>query len=286
LGTLIPVIGLVQVGGQSTADRYAYIPLIAIFFMIVWGLAEWAASRKYLQHALSVAAICILFVLSFVARYQIIQWHDDFILFTNILKSSPRNSVAHNNLGAALANMGKLDEAKPHFYAAEVINPQDAEVHYNLGRYFLQKGSSDEAVREYGLCLYWTGNQDLAAKARFDLGLAFSQKHQIEQAKANYRAAIRLEPESPQAYVNLGVILYSEKKADEAMGLFSQAVQVQQDALAYFWMGRILQDENKLPEALKAYRTALTISPDLATAQYNIDSILQTHNQEKSHDLK
>ncbi|HTD24196.1 MAG TPA: tetratricopeptide repeat protein [Terriglobales bacterium] len=285
LGTLVPVIGLVQVGGQSMADRYAYVPLIAIFLMIVWSAAEWAMGRKFLQHALSVAAICILIVISLAARHQIIQWHDDFILFTNILKNSPRNPIAHNNLGTALANSGRLDEAAPHFYAAEVINPQDAEVHYNLGRYFLQKGKPDQAIPEYGLCLYWTGNQTLAAKARFDLGLAFSQTHQVEQAKANYRAAIKLNTESPQAYVNLGVILYSEKKTDEAMGLFTQALQVQQDALAYFWMGRILQDENKLPEALKAYRAALTASPNLVMAQHNIDSILQTQNfdQKKPH---
>ena len=286
LGTLIPVIGLVQVGGQSTADRYTYVPMIALFFMIVWSAAEWARDRKFLQHALSVAAICILFVLSLVARYQIIQWHDDFILFTNILKNSPRNPVAHNNLGAAFANMGKLDEAAPHFYAAEAANPRDAEVHYNLGRYFLQRGKLDQAMSEYGLCLYWTGSQALAAKARFDLGLAFSQKNQIEQAKANYRAAIKLDPDSAQGYVNLGVLLYSEKKTDEAMGLFTQALQVQQDALAYFWMGRILQDENKLPEALKAYRAALKVSPNLIMAQRNIDSILQAQNpdQQKPHD--
>src|SRR5260370_9563748 len=227
------------------ADRYDYVPLIAIVFMIVWSTAEWAMDRKFLQHAVSVVAICILFVLSLVARHQVIQWHDNFILFTNILKNSPWNPVAHNNLGTALANSGRLDEAAPHFYAAEAINPQDAEVHYNLGRYFLQKGKPDEAIPEYGLCLYWTSSQTLAAKARFDLGLAFSQEHQIEQAKANYRAAIRLDPESPQAYVNLGVILYSEKKTNEAMDLFTQALQVQPAAFAYFCMARILQDENK-----------------------------------------
>jgi len=281
LGTLVPVIGLVQVGGQSMADRYAYIPLIAIFFMIVWSAADWATGRRFLQHALSVAAICILFVLSLAARRQLLLWHDDFSLFTHIVKISPRNSVAHNNLGAALANMGKLDEAALHFHIAEEVNPQDAEVHYNLGRYFLQKGRLDEALPEYGLCLYWTGDQDLAAKARFDLGLVFSQKQEIEQAKANYRAAIKLEPESAQPYVNLGVILYSEKKTDEAMGLFTQALQAQQDALAYFWMGRILQDQNKLPEALQAYRAALKVSPDLTMAQHNIDSILKIQNSDQ-----
>jgi protein O-mannosyl-transferase len=276
LGTLIPVIGLVQVGGQSMADRYAYIPLIAIFFMIVWSAAEWTIGRRFLQHVLTVTAICVLLVFALVAHHQIIQWHDDVILFTNILNNSPRNPVAHNDLGTALANMGKLDEAAPHFYAAEAINPQDAEVHYNLGRYFLHKGKPDEAVTEYGLCLYWTGSKTLAAKARFDLGLAFSQKGQIEQAKANYRVAIKLEPDRPEAYVNLGQILYSEKKPDEAMSLFTQSLAGQQDALAYFWIGRILQDENRLQEALNAYRAALKISPNLTLAQQNIDSILRT----------
>ncbi len=284
LGTLVPVIGLVQVGRQSMADRYAYAPLIAIFFMIVWGTAEWATGRKYLQRALNVTAICSLLVLSFVARHQLRFWRDDITLFGHIVEISPRNSVAHNNLGAALANLGKLEEAVPHFYIAKEIYPADAETHYNLGRYFLQKGKPDEAIPEYGLCLYWTGDQDLAARARFDLGLAFSQKGQTDQAEANYRAAIRLQPESPQPYVNLGVILYGKKKSDEAMALFTQALQTQEDPFAHFWIGRILQDRNKLPEALEAYRAALKISPNLIMAQHNMDSILQTQNvvQKKS----
>ena len=215
-----------------------------------------------------------------------LQWHDDFTLFTYILKHSPQNPIAHGNLGAALGNIGNGEEAVRHFRIAEAINPQDPDNHYNLGVYYLQKGKPEQAIAEYGLCLYWTDSQDLAAKTRFDLGLAFSQKGQMEQAKANYRTAIRLDPEKPQPYVNLGVILYSEKKPDEAMGLFTQALQVGQDAFAYFWMGRILQDENKLPEALQAYREALKVSPNLVMAQRNIDSILHTQNvvQEKSHD--
>jgi len=286
LGTLVPVIGLVQVGRQSMADRYIYIPLIAIFLMIVWSAAEWATGRRFVEHALTVTAICVLFALSLVAHHQLLQWHDDFTLFNYILKNSPQNPVAHDNLGAALGNIGDSDEAFKHFRISEAINPQDAEAHYNLGLYYLQKGKLEQAIPEYGLCLYWTDRQDLAAKARFDLGLAFSQKGQIEQAKANYRAAIKLDPEKPQPYVNLGVILYSEKKSDEAMGLFTQALQVGQDAFAYFWMGKILQDKNKLPEALKAYRAALKVSPNLVAAQSNIDSILQTQNsaQKKSHD--
>ena len=260
------------------ADRYAYVPLIAIFLMLVWSASEWAMSRRILQHALTVASICILLILFFVARHQLLQWHDDFTLFTYILKNSPQNRIAHDSLGSALANKGDLDEALPHFRIAETIDPQDAEAHYNLGLYYLQKGKPEQAMPEYGLCLYWTQSQVLAAKARFDLGLAFSQEGQIGQAKANYRAAIRLNPEKPQPYVNLGVILYSEKKSDEAMSLFAQALQVQQDAFAYFWMGRILQDENKLPEALGAYREALKVSPNLIMAQHNIDAILQTQN--------
>jgi tetratricopeptide (TPR) repeat protein len=278
LGTLVPVIGLVQVGEQSMADRYVYIPLIAIFFMIVWGSADWAMGRRFLQRALTVTAVCILFILFLVARQQLLHWHDDFTLFSYILKNSPENSVAHDNLGTALANAGKLDEAIPHFRFAEAMNPEDAEAHYNLGLYYLQTGKPELAIPEYGLCLYWTERQDLAAKARFDLGLAFAQKGQMDQAKANYRVAITLDPEKPEAYINLGVILYLEKKSDEAMRLFNQALQVHQDAFAYFWIGRILQDKNKLPEALQAYRAALKASPDLIMAQHNIDSIEQTQN--------
>ena len=275
LGTLVPVIGLIQVGGQSMADRYVYVPSIGIFVLVVWGVTEWSVNRRALRYALIPVTIGALFVLSLRAHSQVLLWHDDLTLFTNILHNSPENAVAHNNLGTALADAGRLDEALPHFRAVEAIEPEDAEAHYNLGHFFLQTGNPREAIPEYGLCLYWTGSRQVAARARFDLGLAFSQTHQIDQAKANYRDAIKLAPDYSQAYINLGALLYSEKKADEALNVFAQALQIQQDPVAYLWIGRIQKDRKQNAEALKAYRTALKLSPGLVLAQREIDSIEQ-----------
>src|SRR5262249_22564781 len=151
------------------ADRYVYVPFIGVFVLIVWGATEWSMNHDSLRHVWIAVAVCALLVLSLLAHRQILLWHDDFTLFTNILRSSPQNPVAHNNLGTALANAGRLDEALPHFRAVEANEAENAEVHYNLGHYFLQKGNPSEAIREYGLCLYWTANQEVAARARFDL---------------------------------------------------------------------------------------------------------------------
>jgi protein O-mannosyl-transferase len=275
LGTLIPVIGLVQVGGQSMADRYAYIPLIAIFFMIVWSAAECAVKRKIIQIAAGLAVISILVSCSLMTHTQVGYWKDSITLFSYALQVNPNNALAHTNLGTALTDAGRLNEAAQHFYRSEELNPEDAGTHYYIGHYLLQKGRTDEAISEYGQALYWTNDRLWAAKTRFDLGLAFTKKRQLSQAEVNYRAAAELDPDDNAAYINLGILLYSEKKLDQAMEMFSKAIQIKPNAFAYYWRGRILQDKGKLPQALEAFQAALRISPDLILAQQSIRTILQ-----------
>src|SRR5260370_4112018 len=129
---------------------------MGIFVMVGWRAAGWGMGRRFLQQALSVAAICILFTLSLVARHQLLHWHDDFTLFTYVLQNSPQNAVAHDNLGAALGNIGNSDEAAQHFRVALAINPQDPEPHFDPGLYYLHKSKLAHPVPQYGLCLYWS----------------------------------------------------------------------------------------------------------------------------------
>ncbi len=123
LGTLVPVIGLVQVGDQAMADRYAYIPLIGIFVMIAWGAADFADSRQIGIAARVVPAACVLLALSVATRRQLDYWSSNYDLWTHALAVTNKNFIAQDNLGGALLLLGKPDEAYSHFQAAAEINP-------------------------------------------------------------------------------------------------------------------------------------------------------------------
>ena len=149
LGTLVPVIGLVQVGVQATADRYTYVPLIGLFIMIAWGVPDILAGWRYRKTVLAISAGVLLSILMPVTRLQIQKWHDPITIFTHTLKVTTRNYLIHNNLGVALADRGKNQEAMAHYTEALRINPNYAEAYNNLGNALARQGKKPEAIAYY-----------------------------------------------------------------------------------------------------------------------------------------
>jgi tetratricopeptide (TPR) repeat protein len=274
LGTLVPVIGLVQKGSQSMADRYTYIPLLGIFVMIALGASEWAARRPARQRVLNVVAVAVLLIFSVLSRAQLGRWHDTYTLFGYILEHHPDNPMAHQIVGFALADDGWLDQAMVHFQAGAALAPRDAHMHYNVAKTFWLQNQPDKAIPEYELCLRLNPRPALAALVQSELAEICSRKGQIEQAQQHYRAAIILDPTRTEPYVSLAALLCSQGKADAALQLLSFALKNEDNGIAYFFTGRILQDQQRLPEALAAYRAALKSMPGYAPAQQNADAIL------------
>jgi tetratricopeptide (TPR) repeat protein len=153
LGTLVPVIGLVQVGGQSMADRYTYVPLIGLFVILAWGAAELAGRWRYGRTALPVAAACLLAACAVLARAQAAYWSDGATLWQHALEVTEHNYVAHANLGGILLKQGKTDEAIAHFVAAQRIKPDLAEAQADLGMAYLSQGKFDEAAQRFAAAL-------------------------------------------------------------------------------------------------------------------------------------
>ena len=149
LGTLVPVIGLVQVGDQAMADRYAYIPFIGIFVMIAWGVADFANWRQIGIAAPMVSAACILLALSVATHRQLGYWSSNYDLWTHALAVTNKNFIAQDNLGGALLLLGKPDEAYSHFQAAAEINPSDPMSRSNLGAYLQEHGHLEQAIEQY-----------------------------------------------------------------------------------------------------------------------------------------
>jgi len=208
LGTLIPVIGLVQVGLQSMADRYTYVPFIGIFIMIAWGVPELLNRWRYRKFALASAAVGILLALIVLTYAQIGFWRNNIILYEHAIKVTSENAWAQNNLGYALSLQGKTREAIAHFQKAiSINNPADA--HYNLGIMLASQGKLDEAIYQFRESLRISPDY---AKAYNNLGSALLYQGRLDEAIASYREALRLNPEYTLAQENLKNALAAQKK--------------------------------------------------------------------------
>jgi tetratricopeptide (TPR) repeat protein len=171
--TLVPVIGLVQVGVQSMADRYTYIPLTGLFIMTAWGIPDLARGLKYREVFLALLAGTIIITSTILTWQQLGYWQNNEALYRHTLHVTTGNYVIHNNLGNALANKWELDDAIAEFKEALRINSNYSDAHYNLGMVFAIKGNHDAAIQELQETLRINpGN----TKAHFNLGVALEQK--------------------------------------------------------------------------------------------------------------
>ena len=208
LGTLIPVIGLVQVGLQSMADRYTYVPLIGIFILIAWGVPDILNRWHYRRFALASAAVGILFACIIMTYVQIGFWRNNIALYEHAIKVTSENAWAQNNLGYALALQGKSAEAIAHFQKAiSINNPADA--HYNLGIMLASEGKLDEAIYQFRESLRIS---PAYAKAHNNLGSALLNQGRLDEAITSYREALRLNPDYTIAQENLKNALAAQKK--------------------------------------------------------------------------
>ena len=141
LGTLLPMIGLIQVGVQAMADRYAYLPFIGLFIMICWGVAEWSEQRHISPAWLAAVSVAVLVALTVTARLQLDHWADNITLWSHTLQVTGPNFIAENSLGLSLSRAGRVNEAITHFRAAVAINPDDAASNLNIAEYDRRHGN-------------------------------------------------------------------------------------------------------------------------------------------------
>jgi protein O-mannosyl-transferase len=267
LGTLVPVIGLVQVGMQTMADRYTYIPLIGVFIMIAWGGGEGAIAdcRLPIANWRWTMAVLVLGVCMVLTRQQLAWWRDSETLFQRMITAVEGNYMAHYNLGNLYSRQDNLVEAVRHYEAALSAEPNYAEAHNNLGGVLLRLRRFDEAVAHYSAAvrvkpefLYY-----------FNLGNALVDAGKPAEAVANYQQALRYDPNSSQAHHNLGLALQAQGKAEEAMPEFRAALRLQPDyESAEHHLANRLADAGRLEEAMAHYAAALRLDPKHAES-YN-----------------
>ena len=238
LGTLFPVSGLIQVGEQAMADRYAYVPLMGLFIILAWGTAELAQTLRLPKAWLLAPGLCLLVTLALLTRVQLGYWQTTRALFEHALAVTSDNPVAHNALGIELMEENQLGKAVEHLTQALAMDPERADTHNNLG-------------------------------------LALSRQDRLEEGIQHYQKALQLRPDSHAAHNNLGLAVLGAGRVDEAIDHFSQALLLNPNYVeAHNNLGTVMLKKGNRAQALELFRKALELRPGFAQAHYNLGTEL------------
>jgi Tfp pilus assembly protein PilF len=274
---MFPMIGIVQVGRQAMADRYAYLPFIGLFLIAVWGAADLFRRLQLPMSAEAVIATAVIVALSTVAFFQIRYWRDSYTLFSHALAVTTHNGIAEDNLGVALMEMGRPDLALPHFEAAARYIPQLSTAHYNLGVLAQQSNRAETARFEYELALRYSADPDEIAQAHSNLGLLLLDVDP-QSALVQFTAALQINPDKTNSLLGRGMAEYRLGNLDAAINDLTRASRTP-IPLAYYWLGRALEDKGQTPAAINAYQVALHLAPALADAQQRLDGLSRSSNR-------
>jgi len=265
LGTLVPVIGLVQVGGQTMADRYFYIPSIGLFIAIVFGLANIAERRRVAPWLSAAIADVVLLVLAALTNAQIHRWSDSFTLFKHALTVVPPSVAVEDSLGLAMHKNGQLDEAAAHFERALQMKPDDYTSLLSMGVIRFYEGRVPEAM-EYAQAAI--RSQADASKAHNLLGMALAKQNRNEAALDEVRRASELAPKDADIRNDLGLALARLGRIPEAIDQFHEALRLDPNnaAPAHANLGWALLESGKPRESIPEFEAALQLNPEFKAA--------------------
>jgi hypothetical protein len=269
LGTLVPVIGLVQVGNQAMADRYAYLPLIGLFWIIVWGAGDLAQKFGFdLRQSAALAALALA-ALSFLTSRQIGVWKSSYDLWAHALQVTRDNFMAEDYVGSAIlletyqaTGQRYSEEALAHFKNAVRINPEDPISHLNLGADLHEHGELREAIEQYQAAFSLTRDPHLVLKSLIDLGAAYHQLGDYQNAERYYHQALQLDPQNQVIFTNMGKL-----GMDERIQKLTVSASAHPSAGAYLQLGQLQQAAGHLPQASASFQTALKLNPGFAEAR-------------------
>jgi len=268
LGTLVPVIGLIQVSDQAMADRYTYIPLIGLFIVVAWGLPDILKKWQYRKIFLCVLAIVILSSLTMRAFFQTRHWKNSVTLFENAVKINENNYHALNNLITALTGNGKYDDAFFYLSRALKVNPQKVYLRMNLANVLFLRSKPDEAISQYRKILQ-TDSEN--ADAHYNLAYVLSSQNKLNEAVSHYNETLRIDPKYAKAHYNLGNIYFNQGKTAEAFRHYAEAIKIKPDYVqAYNKLGIILFKQGKFNKAKVLFIKALQIDPNFSEASTNL----------------
>jgi len=263
LGTMIPMIGLVQVGIQAMADRYAYIPLLGIFVIVSWGAAD-LIKRWHVPAAVSAAGTAaILLTLGFALHRQVGFWSDNVTLWTRTLEITKGNFIAEDNLATALVSQGRVEEALPHLRRARFLRPDDPTATFNIATYEQRRGNYQAALDDYAKVLQFTKDPYWVTMSRVNSGYAHYSLKQYANAKQDFEATLNEQPENSPAYRGLGLLAQRAGDIAQATQDYERAVALEPSPLGYLLLAQALETGGQADAAREAQSQAARMTPDL-----------------------
>ena len=272
MGTLVPVIGLVQVGAQSMADRYTYVPLVGIFVALAWGLADLAGESRPGRYGAAVAATASLVALGAATRVQVDTWTDSVTLCRHALAVTSGSSVMENNLGRALFDRGQTDDAMHHYAEALRIQPDYADARNNLGVALMKAGRSEEAIEALTQAMKSRPDDALS---HFNLGTALAKAGRSRDAAAQLERALQLSPTYVAAHNSLGALLLEAGELDAAIEQFDAAARIDPEFYqAQYNLALALSQRGEPTRARAAYERTIKLAPRHVDARNNLAALL------------
>jgi tetratricopeptide (TPR) repeat protein len=313
VGTLVPTIGLVQVGPQAMADRYMYLPSLGLFVLVVWGVNELLSTRMHLQKMVVPVTVLVIVACWLCTAHQLKFWASSVKLFARTVAVTPDNYTAADYLGGALDLAGQHDDALL-FYAESVrINPHFPMSQWNLGVALLRQGRAAEAAEHlavaamltpadpiirnyYGKALFLAGNPSQAeaqlaealrlnpdlADAQLNLAVVLATQNKTAAALPHFAAAVRREPANAEMHFNYGLALLDEHQPDQAAAQFTEELRLTPDEpKAHYRLALALQAQGQTAEAVTHLQQALKLSPNFSEARTALDALLTAHPELK-----
>jgi protein O-mannosyl-transferase len=274
LGTLVPMIGLVQVGLASRADRYTYLPSIGLFFLAVWGVSDWARERRIPDAWPGVSAAAVLVLLCVVTLRQVSHWHNSETLWMHAIEVTPYNAVAEANLGSALAGDARGQDAVEHFRRAVAIDPGNSLAQFFIGLDEGRRGNAQAAVQHLKIASQRPSDNELTELIYANLGTAYRNLHEYAEARQSFAVALQLNPTDSGAGIGMGLIAQHEKNLPEAIRWYSQAMLGRPSAVACLLLAKAMEENNQLAESKSMYEKAGALTKDLNASERVVDQML------------
>ncbi len=273
LGTLIPIIGLVQTGSHAMADRFVYLPSIGLIIIAAWGAEDVFKKFPYHKTILPLLAASAIVAMMICTRLQIRHWKDTFSLFKRAAEVTKNNYIMHTNYGALLTERRDYEKALYHLEEALRIKPDFSDAYNNLGLLLADQGKTNEAAECYQQALVHSPNN---FKAVYNLGNAYLKMGRLDAASAQYKKAIELNPDSPEAHYNMGYVSLEMRRFNDAVTHYKRVLELKPD----WYQARAnlntaqLQQEN-LEKTIAAWTESLKKNPNQSLVHSRLGAVFE-----------
>lgn len=274
LGTLVPMIGIITVGEQAMADRFAYIPFIGLFVAVVWTLDSFMSGHRMARVCGAGAALAALLIAGCLTYRQLGYWHDDETLWRHTLSVTEDNYMAHDNLAFALAHAGRSEEAIAHFRAARALHQYPPEQVLELAHYEVRMGYPQEALDESRAALAASKDPQLQQAAFCEMGRALLGLRRYDEAGQTYREALRLAPDSSDALINSGLLALRAGDVSRAIAYFGRATEVDPNDVNLLLLAEALGRSGQSADARRVLAQARKASADFGQSQRAVAQFL------------